>query len=80
MRLRGLQVHERVMGIQRVTFYSVMSMLEISLKQYAVENPSQIGDTAKKVDGGKKVYLYGILKDVKKPVSYRSKNLVAGYY
>ena len=59
------EVHERIIGIQRVTFNSVISMVEISLKQYAVENPSQIGDTAERVEKGKNVYLSVMLEECK---------------
>ena len=61
-----VEVYERVMGIQRVTFYSVISMVEISLKRYAIENPSQIGDTAEKVKNSKSVHLSKMLRKCEK--------------
>ena len=64
--IERVEVRERIMGIQRVIFCSVISMVEISLKQYAVENPDQIGDTAERVKNSKNVYLSKMLRKCKK--------------
>ena len=60
--VKRVEIYERVVGIQRLTFISIMSTVEGSLKQYAVENPGQIGDIDKTLNAGEYVYLRKILR------------------
>ena len=66
--VKRVEIYERVVGIQRLAFISIMSTVEYSLKLYATENPGQIGNIDKKLNDkklnkGNYVYLGEILKE-----------------
>ena len=70
--VKRLEFYERVVGIQRLTFISIMSTVEGSLKQYAIENPGQIGNIDKKLNKSEDVYLREILRECKKRGALRN--------